>query len=139
MATNYNAGVGFLDENGGVQVASRFKLLYALAALGPLDAIDTTDLDTAGISEAVIVIKNGNSTTTRTVTIAWKDSAGNTMYSASPTAIATSGTVAYTLGHGAVTGGATAAFGFPLPGKIQLTCAAPASGAGNGFIFIWGR
>ena len=139
MATNYNAGVGTLDENAAQVVSGRFLNMYALGTLGPTTAIDTGDLDTAGVASVLIVIKNGNTTLTRSVTILLEDEAGVAIFSLAPTAIAANTTVSYVIGVGVTSAGVTAAYSIPLASKLKITCAAPASGTGDGLVKIYGR
>lgn len=139
MATTFNAGVGNVDENGAVVGARRAKLLYSVATLGPNDAIDSGELDLAGIQEVVIVIKNGNTTQVRSPVINLRPVTGVTASAITPVNIAAGATVTYALGTGAASTGITAAYAVCAPPLLQVTSAAPVGGAGNGHVYIWGR
>jgi len=140
MALAWNAGIGNTDENGSLVSAGRYKLLYGLATLGPTDAIDTGVLDTTGIAAVSIVISNGNSTQTRTPVFTHYDSDGTTsLDTTSPAAISASARGRYVFGHGAASTGITNGYSIPPGAGLKLTAAAPASGSGNGFVYIWGR
>lgn len=139
MAKTFHAGIGYTDDASGAIVSRVGRTLFSDAALSPTEAIDSSDLDLSGVAEIVIVIKNGNTTLTRAPQLIFKDEAGTELYRIAPTAIAANTTAVYVVANGATATGVTAGYAFTPSPKFQLTAAAPASGAGAGFVSVWGR
>jgi hypothetical protein len=119
--------------------AKRPRLLYALATLGPTAAIDSGDLYLADVDEIMVVVFNGNTTLTRGISFKFKTADGVLMDTITPTAVPANTTQRFSFGKGASATGVTAGYAITPPPKFQLSAAAPASGTGNGAIYIWGR
>jgi len=139
MAKTFHAGIGYTDDATGAIVSSVSRTLFADATLAPTEAIDSTALDTSGLDQIVVIIKNGNTTLTRAPQLIFLNEAGTEVHRIAPTAIAANTTVIYAIGLGATATGVTAGYSFGPSPKFQVTAAAPASGTGNGYVAIWGR
>lgn len=147
MGNMYSSNGGDLDcvqcsgasDKHAIRVARKGQILYELASLGPLVAVDTGGIDCVGLEEIYVIIFNGNTTITRTPTFEFRKTDGTVMDSIVASAIAANARGRYAFGRGATATGITAGYAIPPPLQLRVTTNAPASGTGNGLVYVWGR
>jgi len=120
---------------------NRAQVVYTVTGVAANAAIDSGNKNTVGMTELVIVLVNGNTTQSRTLTLTFKDNAATpaTLFTIAASACAASTTCIYALGRGVTATGITAAWSIPPSPNIAISTNAPASGSGTSSMYVYSR